>query len=115
MVINYDFPSGMIAPFDAACPSDWTRYTALDSKFPRGATTAGGTGGSDLSHLHSVNPANIRIHYYNTSVTVQASASSAIKYSSVINHMHYVNLPSTNTSKTTSLPTYINVIFCKKD
>lgn len=45
-------PSGMIALFDASCPSGWTRFAALDSRFPRGATTYGATGGAD-SHGHT--------------------------------------------------------------
>jgi hypothetical protein len=44
-------PSGMIALFDAACPAGWTRYGALDNRFPRGidpaAETVGATGGSE--------------------------------------------------------------------
>jgi hypothetical protein len=47
-------PAGtLIAGTFAACPSGWTRYTALDNKFPRGAATAGGTGGAD-THTHDV-------------------------------------------------------------
>jgi hypothetical protein len=53
-------PSGLIAMFDAACPSGWTRVSAWDSKMIRGASSYGGTGGSDAhthtgpSHTHSV-------------------------------------------------------------
>jgi hypothetical protein len=47
-------PSGMIALFDAACPVGWTRFTALDGKFPRGGATYDALGGGADTHLHSV-------------------------------------------------------------
>lgn len=45
-------PSGAIMLFDASCPTGYTRFSALDSRFPRGNSTYGATGGSD-SHDHS--------------------------------------------------------------
>jgi hypothetical protein len=115
VAINYDYPSGMIVPFDTACPTGWTRYTALDSKFPRAAATSGGTGGSDAQHRHQVNPSSQYCTQYQISQTIICSASTAIKSTAKINHTHYFNLPNTNTSYHISLPTYINVVYCKKD
>ena len=47
--------SGMIAMFAGACPNGWTRYTALDGRFPKGApsgvTSPLNTGGS-TTHSH---------------------------------------------------------------
>lgn len=45
------FPSGGIIMFDVACPAGWTRFTALDGRFPRGAAVFGATGGSS-THTH---------------------------------------------------------------
>ncbi|MCK9272297.1 hypothetical protein M0P65_02010 [Candidatus Gracilibacteria bacterium] len=47
-------PSGAILMFNNGCPdtTNWTRVTALDNKFPRGATTYGTTGGAD-THTHA--------------------------------------------------------------
>jgi hypothetical protein len=45
------FPSGGIVMFDTACPAGWTRFSALDGRFPRGASSYGATGGSD-THSH---------------------------------------------------------------
>jgi hypothetical protein len=115
MAINYDYPKDMIVPFDTACPSGWTRYTALDSKFPRAAATSGTTGGSDASHRHLVNPSLVNTTMFEISTTILATASLQRRYSSQTNHTHSINLPSTNTSYTQSLPPYINVVFCKKD
>jgi len=45
-------PSGMIAMFDRECPDDWTRYSEMDRRFPRGALQAGELGGQD-EYTHS--------------------------------------------------------------
>ncbi|MBI2104707.1 MAG: hypothetical protein HYT90_03875 [Candidatus Omnitrophica bacterium] len=45
-------PPGMVALFDGGCPPFWTRYGALDGRFPRGAGSAGGTGGT-ADHTHN--------------------------------------------------------------
>lgn len=42
-------PVGIVLPYNGAIgslPAGWSEYTALRDKFPRGAATAGGTGGS---------------------------------------------------------------------
>ena len=39
-------PSGLIMMSTTACPSGWTRFTALDNNFPRGSSSYGSTGGS---------------------------------------------------------------------
>jgi len=44
-------PTGMIGVFDAACPSGWTRVSALDGYFVKGSTSYGATGGGS-SHVH---------------------------------------------------------------
>jgi len=48
-------PTGdkLIAVFNTTCPTGWTRVTAWDDKFIRGAATYGGTGGSSGTHTHS--------------------------------------------------------------
>ena len=38
--------SGMIAMFAGTCPAGWTRFTALDGRFPMGGASYGATGGS---------------------------------------------------------------------
>ena len=45
-------PSGAIAMFDSACPSGWTRYTAMDDRFPMSGATAGAVGGNN-THTHT--------------------------------------------------------------
>lgn len=45
-------PSGAIAMFATACPSGWTRYTAMDDRFPMSGATAGAVGGNN-THTHT--------------------------------------------------------------
>jgi hypothetical protein len=45
--------SGMIVMFDVACPAGWTRFTALDGKFPLGSDIYGITGGAE-THGHTM-------------------------------------------------------------
>lgn len=47
-----NLPSGVIALFDAACPDSWTRFSALDGKYPVGNVAYGGTGGA-ATHTHT--------------------------------------------------------------
>lgn len=58
-------PAGLIAMFDTACPVGWTRFSALDARFPRGAATYGATGGVD-SHAHAVGAYTIGPHTHTT-------------------------------------------------
>ncbi len=91
-------PSGMIAMFDTSCPSGWTRFAVLDSRFPLGAATYGSTGGS-ITHTHS------------TTVTGPASWQYGTSYG-------YFMLASPGTYTSTSggdYPPYTTVIWCKKN
>jgi len=46
-------PAGLIAIFQTVCPSGWTRVTAYDTRFLRGAAVHGGVGGA-TNHAHTV-------------------------------------------------------------
>lgn len=46
-------PSGLIAIFDTACPSGWTRVSALDGRFLVASSTYASFGGSN-THTHTV-------------------------------------------------------------
>lgn len=67
-------PSGMIAMFDASCPTGWTRVSALDGRYPRGASTYGGTG-TDGNHAH---------HYKVNELGVPVQITANIPYINVI-------------------------------
>jgi hypothetical protein len=84
-------PSGMIAMFDAACPSGWTRFAALDGVVPRGSAAYGGTGGAE-THNHAM--------WYGGVVDV-STGNAGWRLSSF--------------SAGSSWPPYRNVIWCKKN
>jgi hypothetical protein len=44
-------PPGLIAMFDTSCPAGWTRFAALDNRFPLGYPAYGSAGGAD-QHYH---------------------------------------------------------------
>ena len=104
--------SGVIAMFDTACPTGWTSFSALNSTFPRGATTYGGTGG-DATHIHSVNPpatntgSDAEGGYY-----AAGSGGSAIPRTA---HYHSVDIAAFDSVATSSLPPYLDMVFCKKN
>ncbi len=66
-------PSDGIAMFDGVCPLGWTRVSALDERFPRGASTYGATGGSE-THNHAYSEVPAHTHDVGTLSTVSAGA-----------------------------------------
>lgn len=100
--VDNPLPSGLIALFDNACDSGWTRFTALDNKFIRGAATYGGTAGAD-THTH-------------TGITSTESGTETVDIGAADitvageNHDHDIT-----TAPGSTLPAYADVIFCKKD
>jgi hypothetical protein len=68
------FQPGMIVPFSIAGPPlGWTQYSNLNGRYPRGASTAGGTGGSS-SHSHQYN--DVPSHTHTAGTLACASAGS---------------------------------------
>lgn len=88
------FWSGFIAMSDVACPSGWTRLSALDDKFPRGSATAGTTGGADT-------------HYHTVVLPPSWDCASG--------GWDAANATTVNSSEVSNVPSYRTVIFCKKD
>ena len=108
-------PSGAIMLFDASCPNGWTRFSDLDGRVPRGASTYGGTTGATETHTHS-GPSHTHsmshVHHYdctnchgglwtkdlgNTDPTTTGAAGTG------------------STGSASSWPPYLNVIWCKKN
>lgn len=69
-------PAGLIAMFDIACPSGWTRFVPLDGKFPRGSSVYGTAIGAD-THNHTLDAVGTHTHSF--------SATSSTKN---LNHGH---------------------------
>jgi len=106
------YPSGMIAPFDADCPTGWTRLSAWDNTFVRGAASAGGSGGSSTHYHASDPPAGFCAPDGQSSQSVGGPPGD---WMATYAHGHPVDFPSTNTAAADSLPPYVNVVFCKKN
>jgi hypothetical protein len=105
-----DLPSGYIAMFESSCPSGWTRETAFDNSFLRGASTYGGTGGGD-THTHSYTTGNVNTSTFNAN---NQQVKNTVTYSYTGNHYHYKTIEADST-ETSSLPPYLNIVFCRKD
>jgi hypothetical protein len=77
-------PSGAIAPFNTTCPSGWTRYTAMDDRFPL-AAAASGTVGGNAAHTHTYSQFPAHTH---------SIASQAVTSDSKGSHTHNVTAKS---------------------
>ncbi|OGZ29735.1 MAG: hypothetical protein A2931_00330 [Candidatus Niyogibacteria bacterium RIFCSPLOWO2_01_FULL_45_48] len=121
-----DIPSGMIAMFSSGCPSGWSRFSALDGRYPRGSSSYGGTGGAE-THSHSGTTASAGSHRHfipyfswggNNNVIVGSAASShndyvdrTEKYTDYAgDHSH-----SFNTNSASNIDPYLNMVFCQKN
>lgn len=127
--------TGLIAIFDAACPTGWTRVSAWDSKMIRGAATYGTLGGADThthSHTHTqaahthnqvvsnknqVASANLIVANdpLGLSMTVTGGAGSTAYQLQSGAASGGGAATASNATAGSSLPAYISVIFCKKD
>ena len=66
-------PSGMIAMFDAACPTGWSAYDALNGRIPRGEPT----GNADSLDQGGSDDAVVVAHGHNTSGTAASGGGHA--------------------------------------
>jgi len=96
-------PSGTISMFATACPTGWTRFAALDNKFPRGSATYGGTGG-DSSHVHSYSG--------RTSPSGGGVPGGLTGGAEAPGHTHPY---SGTTNSANNLPPYLDIIWCQKN
>ncbi len=95
-------PAGVVLLFDGTLPSGWTRYTALDDRYPRGETTIANAGTS--THRHTIGgttdaASGSTLGNRVGGVQVAGAASS---------HTHTVN---SNTGYVNHEPPFISVIF----
>jgi hypothetical protein len=97
-------PASFIATFDVAVPAGWTRFSALDGKHPRGATTYGGTGGA-ATHTHTKTGGTTN----NQSSGSNVCQGSTCEGDYAIAHYHTVT--SGTTGAGTNTPPYLDVIF----
>lgn len=131
--------SGAIQMSNTSCPGGWTRLTALDNRFPRGAASYGGTGGAD-THTHDVtgSTAAEASHTHDVdsgsqstggpSATGESYSSGSPFFAASQAHTHQINLSVTSgagsshshgdgtlaAASGSNVPAYLNVIYCVK-
>lgn len=114
-------PSGLIALFAGACPSGWTRFGALDGRFPIGGASYGSTGGSAI-HTHSLSTDGAHNHGSRTGDTSEIIPNSVSGDSSdkpASHHWHSISTDGAHnhggaTGSASSLPPYLTFVFCQK-
>ena len=85
---SWNIPGGAIMMFQTACPTGWTRLSALDNRFPRGASTYGGKGGGD-THTHSAGSLSGPNHNHTFKDTVSMNTSTNGSHAHSVNsHSH---------------------------
>jgi hypothetical protein len=89
---------GMIAMFADSCPAGWTRFAALDNRFPMGGMSYGTVGGS-ATHNHG--------GWTGKPSAILASDAGANFGSPAPDHLHSIS-PDSN------IPPYLTVVFCQK-
>jgi len=79
-------PSGAIAAYGGACPSGWTRYTNLDSKYLFVDNTSPGSPGGANTHTHTYS--EIREHYHDVTTVGSSGCTNPG------NHSHQIKVSS---------------------
>jgi hypothetical protein len=103
---DLEIDSGLIALFDDSAPSGWTRFTALDDRFPRAASNYGGTGGS-TTHTHNTASSGYTTGTENG--TAYASGGTAAAGD------HYHTTQAGTTDSANHLPPYLDMVFASID
>jgi hypothetical protein len=113
-------PSGMVAMFAGSCPAGWTRFTEMDGRFPRGASTYGATGGSE-THTHSGSTSGAGNHTHGISgPSERRSATGWNEHFASAWHNHEIypaglHAHSLLINAANHLPPYRDIVFCKKN
>lgn len=131
-------PSGIIAIFTSSCPEGWSRFSAFDNRFLRGAVSFGGEGGTvihshTVSHSHTISSHNHQVYSHTHELNGDYDCTGGDSWCT---DKWYVKQtpsgPTTSTTYTTpnsgtisssnpttsnaqNLPPYIDVIFCQKN
>lgn len=118
--VKVSIPSGLIALFDAACPSGWTRFSALDGIFPRGAAAYGGSGGSgttsiDGAHTHGGATGSTSINPDTSHDADNSGLTFPFPVVSSIDDPHNHSIASDGDHSHTFTPPYLDMVYCKKN
>jgi hypothetical protein len=97
--------AGLIALVNSIPPLGWTRFTSLDSAFPRGAATYGGAGGASTHQHSTVLTSGLRSAAAGCNTEAPLSGRSG-------DHTHTYTY---TTDAVSNLPPYIQVIFAQRN
>ena len=107
---NLYLTAGMVALFDAAVGTGWTRFTAMDGEFLMGHTTTyGGTGGAN-THSHSTSGGYTTGNQSGSTVGMNESCGAQLQ---AVPHTHQSDDGTSATGN--HLPPYLNMIFGSKN
>jgi len=93
-----------------APPLGWTRFSALDSKFPYGGSSYGATGGN-TTHNHTV---YIYTGVANQQISAVVSSTPATYTANLKNHTHYCT-GTTNSPTNANIPAYLGVVYVERN
>ncbi len=107
-------PTGFIGMFSGSCPSGWTRDSAFDNRFLRGASSYGGTGGA-AAHTHTYSIPTVVSSTFTDLMNYRwlNDSGTAGNFKREHNHTYSVASAVTTTS-TDNQPPYRKIVFCRK-
>jgi hypothetical protein len=107
---NLNLEEDLITPFTSTLTTGWTQFSALDSRFPRGANSYGATGGTSSTHTHgtSITTTDGSVSGYFADVGTSVSTGS----NTIITN-HYHTISSATIGYSSGLPPYYTVIYAK--
>jgi hypothetical protein len=105
-----------IGMFDNSLPSNWTRFSSLDNRFPRGYSSAGGLGGS-TTHTHSnsftINVGGVTDLPPGWGAYGDEDCYEPNSWETNMSHGH--SYSSVSIGSATSIPPYLNLLFAEND
>ena len=121
------FPSGVIIFRDDACPSGWTRVSALDNKFIAANANYNAAAGGNAAHTHTMSS-----HYHAisgntasvnpTDIANQPTGALNVHHKDAHTHTVTGNTATDGTAATgngsqtnMAIQTYVKLIICRKD
>jgi hypothetical protein len=107
------YPTGIILPFDVACPSGWTQVTDLTGYFIKGGITYGTTVDS-TTHKHKIDFGTI-LSGTATGSGVDAESGTNAQDTIEQPHRHTFVTYVTYSGGAETIPSYVNVVFCMKN
>ncbi len=111
---HFSLPTNLISLFSESIPSGWSRFSELDNKFPRGASTYGSTGGN-TTHNHSFTGYTTSVNDNSLNIEEFILSNGGDGAITVAANGHTHSTLSGSTENTNYLPPYMDMIFAKNN